>query len=446
MIDEITKKLNNKNIAILGFGMEGKSTYRFLNKYCENISITIIDKADIRENFKSEFDGNPNFVVGDSYLDNLDIYDVIIKTPGISLKDIDISLFKNKITSQIELMLEVNKQNCIGVTGTKGKSTTSSLIYSIIKDQNKDVYLVGNIGKPVFDEIENYKKDSIIVMEMSSHQLEFLKVSPHIGIILNLFEDHLDHAGTLYHYHQIKLNMFYNQQVNDISIYNYDNEYLRKYMEKINLKSQKISISFNERKNVYLLNDDIYYENKKLYDIKNKRYLLGEHNTFNISVALLVAEILNLDIDKAVHTVNHFKPLRYRNEYIGCFNDVKYYVDTLATIPAATIQSIEALKDVDTLIFGGMDRGIDYQPLIEYLNQCNISNLICMPTTGYNIGKKIKGKNIYYIDNLKEATEKAKEVTSKGKSCLLSPAAPSYEYFKNYAEKAEKFIECVKIN
>jgi len=171
-------------------------------------------------------DKNCKVISGLNYLDNLDSYDLVIKSPGISLKDIDTS--KLNITSEIELLLEVAKDKVIGVTGTKGKSTTSSLIYSILKENNYRVVLAGNIGIPVFTNLEATNDKTIFVIEMSSHQLEFLKYSPHIGIILNLFEDHLDHAGSVEHYHNIKMNMFRYQNESDYMIYCQDNEILRK--------------------------------------------------------------------------------------------------------------------------------------------------------------------------------------------------------------------------
>lgn len=444
MYYKIIKKLNNKHIAILGYGREGKSTYRFIKKYCKDTKVTIIDYKDIRNDFYDEFSDEVNFITGEDYLNNLGKYDLIIKTPGISLKDIDISTFKNKISSQVELLLEVYKDNCIGITGTKGKSTTSSLIYQILKDQGKDTYLVGNIGEPVFDNIEDYKEETTIVIELSSHQLEFLNVSPHIGLVLNLFEDHLDHAGSLYHYHQIKLNMFRNQNNNDIGIYNFDNDYLKKYISEEKFNSKLFGISLTEKKDTYKANDIVYFQNKVLYDINTPRLLLGEHNTTNIIFSLLVANIMNLDMNKAIQSISTFKPLDYRIQCVGNYNDITFYVDTLATIPEATIQSIETLNNVDTLIFGGMDRGIDYKEFIKYLNNSSINNLICMPSTGYKIGKEIMNKKVYFISDLEEAVKKAKEVTIKDKICLLSPAASSYEYFKNYAEKAEAFIKYVK--
>jgi len=447
MYHKIIEKLNDKHVAILGYGKEGKSTYRFIKKYCQNIKITIIDYKDVRNEFYNEFNNdNPNFVIGEDYLNSLDKYDIIIKTPGISLKNINISSFKDKISSQIELLLEIYRDNCIGITGTKGKSTTSSLIYKILKDQGKDTYLVGNIGKPVFDNIEKYKIETTIIIELSSHQLEFLNVSPHISILTNLFEDHLDHAGSLYHYHQIKLNIFRNQLDGDIGIYNFDNEYIKKYISEEKFSSKLLEVSLIEKKDTYVKNEIVYFQNKFLYDIKKPRLLLGEHNTTNIIFSLIVANLIDLDIEKAIQSVSTFEPLDYRIQCIGSYNDINFYVDTLATIPEATINSIKTLDKVDTLIFGGMDRGIDYKVFIDYLNKSSINNLICMPSTGTKIGSEITNKNIYYISDLEEAVKKAKEVTAKDKICLLSPAAPSYEYFKNYADKAEAFIKFVKTN
>ena len=208
--EEIVKKLVGKNIAILRFGKEGKLTYNFIRKHLPDISLTVLDKAAITVD-----DDKVTIVSGDGYLNNLEKYDLIIKSPGISLKDIDYSKIQNKITSQLELLLEVNRKNIIGITGTKGKSTTTSLMYEVLKAQRDNVFLLGNIGVPVFDMIEEYNDKSLLVIEMSSHQLEFVKNSPHIAVILNLFQDHLDHDGSLEHYHNNKMNIFKYQTADD---------------------------------------------------------------------------------------------------------------------------------------------------------------------------------------------------------------------------------------
>ena len=161
----ILDKLKDKSIAILGYGREGKSTYNFLRKHFPEKELTIIDQNEI------DIDDMYTVTVsGSDYLSNLEIFDVIIKTPGISLKDIDTTNLKDKITSQLELLLEVNRNNIIGITGTKGKSTTSSLTYEVIKAQKKDVYLLGNIGVPVLDNIEDYKEDTTLVIEIEREQ------------------------------------------------------------------------------------------------------------------------------------------------------------------------------------------------------------------------------------------------------------------------------------
>lgn len=447
MYNEIINKLKDKNIAILGFGKEGKSTYNFIRRYLQNQKLTIIDKKE-----QNIDDNNVTIISGDNYLDNLGIYDLIIKSPGITLKDIDITNFKDKITSQLELVLEVYRKNIIGITGTKGKSTTTSLIYEIIRNQKDNVFILGNIGIPLLDQVEEYNENSTLVIEMSSDQLEFVHNSPHISIILNLFEDHLDHAGTIEHYHDSKLNIFKYQDEEDFCIYSDDNEYLHERMKSDIYKATRYNIRF-DNENITnnatrIINKEVYLNNELLY-IDTERELIGDHNLKNIMFALTVSKILNLDLVKAKDVIVTFKGLKYRMEKIGTFDDITYYNDTIATIPDATINAIEAIKNVDTLIFGGMDRKINYTKLINFLKESNISNLICMPTTGTNIGHILEqetSKNIFYTSSLEEAHKIAKEHTKKGYSCLLSPAASSYEYFKNFEEKGKCFEEIVRNN
>lgn len=451
MYKKIINKLKDKKIAILGFGKEGKSTYTFIRKYLPDMPLTIIDMKDVSDNEIVIGDKNVDFICGDNYLANLNIYDYIIKAPGVSLKDINDDGVKAKVTSQLELLLEVNRDNIIGVTGTKGKSTTSSLLYEVFKDQGYDVYLLGNIGVPVLDNIELYKEDTLLVIEMSSHQLEFIEVSPHIGIVLNLFQDHLDHAGDLKHYHDNKMRMFKFQDENDIAIYGDDNEYLHERVKNDGCyKGIFYDVRFDDsdggEHSVRIKDKAIYLDGEVLYT-DGKRNLLGNHNLNNIMFIMTVAKLKGLDILKAKETISKFKGLKYRMECIGTFDDITYYNDTIATIPEATISAIKALEKVDTLIFGGMDRHIDYESLISFLENSSISNLVCMPTTGFTIGNILKercDKKIFFVNTLEEAHKVAKENTAKGKICLLSPAAASYEFFKNFEEKGKAFENIVK--
>lgn len=450
MYKKIINKIKDKNLAILGFGKEGKSTYSFIRKYLSDKHLTIIDMNDVSDNEMFIGDSNVDFVCGESYLSNLGIYDYIIKAPGISLKDIKDNDVKLKITSQLELLLEVNRDNIIGVTGTKGKSTTSSLLFEVFKDQGKDVYLLGNIGVPVLDNIELYKEDTILVVEMSSHQLEFIEVSPHIGIVLNLFQDHLDHAGDLGHYHDNKMRMFKFQDSDDIAIYSDDNEYLHDRVVNDGYKSIFYDVRFDDSEggehSVRIKDKKIYLNGEVLYE-DGERCLLGDHNLNNIMFIMTVAKLKDLDLAVAKDTISRFKGLKYRMECIGNYDDITYYNDTIATIPEATISAIKALSDVDTLIFGGMDRHIEYDSLIDFLKNSKISNLVCMPTTGFNIGNILKNqcnKNIVFVNTLEEAYAVSRKCTKRGKICLLSPAAASYEFFKNFEEKGKAFEDIVK--
>lgn len=450
MIDRIISKLKDKKLAILGFGKEGKSTYSFIRKYLKDIHLTIIDMKDISNDEVFVGDNNVDFICGENYLSNLEIYDYIIKAPGVSLKDVKDIKVKEKVTSQLELLLEVNRDNIIGVTGTKGKSTTSSLLYEVFKDQNYDVYLLGNIGVPVLDNIELYKDDTLLVIEMSSHQLEFIEVSPHIGIVLNLFQDHLDHAGDLKHYHDNKMRMFKFQNENDIALYGDDNKYLHDRVVNDGYKSIFYDIRFDDsvgNENSVRIKDKSIYLNNELLYVDGKRNLLGDHNLNNIMFIMTVAKLKGLDLEKAKETISNFKGLKYRMECIGSFNDITYYNDTIATIPEATINAIKAIGNVDTLIFGGMDRHIEYGEMIDFLEKSSITNLVCMPTTGFIIGNILKekcDKNIFFVNTLEEAYQVSKVNTAKGMSCLLSPAAASYEFFKNFEEKGKAFEEIVR--
>ena len=444
MIKDLISFLENKKILILGFGREGKSTYNFIRKFLNDKKIYI---ADMQEDLldKNEFlkkDNNIECICGKEYLNGLENYDIIIKTPGIAFVNMDITSFKDKIKSQLDLFLEFYDNKTIGVTGTKGKSTTSSLIYSVLKDQDKNVLLLGNIGNPIFDYIDEINQDTYIVIEMSSHQLEFTNNSPNISIITNLFPEHLDHYNSYDDYVEAKFNIFKFQKENDYFLYDYDNSELKERITYTN--SIQYKVSFNEKDaDIKIHNNMIVIKDKEIYDINSPRNLLGDYNLKNIMFVLGVVEILNLDMNQAMKTISEFKTLKHRLEFIGEINGVKYYDNSIATIPVATEEAIKALKDVDTLIIGGMDRGIDYSEFAGFLDKCDVQNIICMPDTGHKIAEMMKTNKCIIVNTLEEAVEEASIKTEKGKSCLLSPAAASYGFFKNFEEKGDKFKELV---
>ena len=450
MINDIINYLKDKKIVILGFGREGQATYKLIRKHLPNKEIYIRDK---NENIKNnELISNDKFVIlelGNDYLGDLDKFDLILKSPGIAFNTIDIDSFKDKISSELELLLKFYKGKIIAITGTKGKSTTSSLIYQMIKDNNYKTLLAGNIGTAVFEYIDELEELDYLVLELGCHQLEFVTHSPEYSILLNIFEEHLDHYRNYDGYIEAKCNIFTHQTDNDYFIYNYDNEIIQNKVNKYNPKSHTYSISLlgDEHATTYLKDNKVLFNNEVIYDINEKRKLLGMHNVNNIMFVLTLAEILNLDMTKVVKTINTFDALPHRMEYVGIFNGITYYNDSISTIPASCINALKSIK-VDTLILGGLNRGIDYSELINFINNYDLKNLICIPDTGNIIAAGITNNNIkvYEEDDLLNAIKRAKEVTKKGEVCLMSPAAASYNTFKNFEERGDFFKEHVKNN
>lgn len=446
MIEHLINYLKDKKILILGFGREGQSTYKLIRKYLADKYLCIADeKEEALKNVELlHDDGNVKLISGERYLDNLDEYDLIIKAPGVSLAHIDISNIKDKISSQLELTLRFFKLFTIGVTGTKGKSTTSSLIYKILKDQNVKCAFMGNIGKPIFDTIDEITKGTTLVLELSSHQLEFVTKSPNIAILLNISPEHLDHYKSFDDYANAKCNIFKNQSGIDWFFYGADNDVV---MEKvINPKGKpfKVSMTSSEENNIFIKDEMVYFNDEPIYGINEPRKLKGDYNLNNIMFALGVAKVLDLDMDLAKKSIAEFNSLPHRLEHVGTFDGVDYYDNCIGTVPMATIEAIRALKNIDTLIIGGMDIGIDYTEFIEFLNNSDISNIVCMPKTGHDIAKKLNSDKAIIVETLEEAVQISKKITKKGKTCLISPTAASYGFFKNFEEKGDKFQELVK--
>lgn len=448
MIKDLIDFFAGKKIIILGFGREGQSTYRLIRRYLKEQVLYIADQKEnlLEESNLLKNDKNIVYIGGKDYLQHLENYDIIMKSPGISFVGINTEKFINKISSQMELLLKFFKIKTIGVTGTKGKSTTSSLIYKVLKEQNIKTELLGNIGVPIFDYIDKIEENMILVLEMSSHQLEYCHNSPYISIVLNIFPEHLDHYDSYEKYIEAKCNIFKYQNEKNYLLYNNDNNILREHTKECKAQKYKISIKDDLNSDIYLKEEKVYFQNKLLYDANEPRNLLGRYNLNNIMFVLGVSEILGLDINQTIKSISEFKSLEHRLEYVGKFDNILYYDNSIATVPVATIEAIEALKEVDTLIIGGMDRGIDYSEFIIYLNKSCVNNIICMPKTGHDIAKKFKKEKVHVVETLEEAVKVAKEVTKKEKICLLSPSAASYGFFKNFEEKGNKFKELVKIH
>lgn len=428
MKNKIIEFLNNKRILILGFGREGKSAYRFIKENnVKYISLGISDKNNI--DIK---DDNISLYCGEDYLNAIKEYDLVIKSPGIIIKNYINDEEKKKITSLTDMFLRFCDNKIIGVTGTKGKSTTSSLIYHILKTNNYDTLLVGNIGIPCFDAIDEINKNTILVYELSCHQLEFVKASPDIAVLLNVYEEHLDHYISINEYVQCKKNIYKYLTKDNFLIYGDIFKYISK--EEIeNVKANKIDI-----------NDNPYNIDKNMI----KTSLIGEHNKKNILIAITATSIVGVKKEDALKSVESFQGLEHRLEFVGKYKDIKFYNDSIATAQEAVINAVNSLKDVDTIIVGGMDRGLDYHILVDFLSTSSVENILLLPDTNIRIKKIFEeynsNKNIICVKDMDDAVKTAYKCTKKGKTCLLSPAAASYGFYLNFEKRGEHFKNLVR--
>lgn len=446
MKDKIFEYLKSKGkILILGFGREGKSTYNLIRSIDPSITIGIADLKEITDE-KVLYDNNVVLHIGDNYLDSCSSYDVIVKGPGVIIKDYLQEEIRNRITCQTDLFVKFCNAKMIGITGTKGKSTTSSLMYHILKNIGKKTVLMGNIGIPVFDTIDDIDDDTICVMELGCHQLEYMKNSPNISVILNIYEEHLDHYISMQHYVDSKKNIYKYQKENDYVLLGNSS-----YLNDSNIISTVIRNDESSDNSFYLNNSELVINYNSSIHIPKSNIitkLKGEHNLFNILVCLTIINILGFDIDESIKAIESFDGLHHRMECVGTFDGVTYYDDSIATSVPSVIYAVKSLEKVDTIIIGGMDRGLDYTDLVNYLNESSVNNILLLPDTNKRIHSLFTGssKNIVDVKDMVEAVSIAKGVTEKGKICLLSPAAASYGFYKNFEERGDHFTSLVKEN
>lgn len=437
------REWENQSILILGFGREGQSSYKFLRKQFPDKELHIADR---NSKLKHEHPlKNVHWHLGEDYMQCVDDFEVVVKSPGVKLD----SLSHGLLTSQTDIFLNSFSAQTIGITGTKGKSTTASLIRHMISYHTHDALLIGNIGVPPLDKFEDVDWDTLVVMELSAHQLQHIHKSPYISVLLNLYEEHLDHFPSKEEYFLAKQNMLQHQKESDVAIINFeqtlngDIDPMKKYPGKV----IGFALEESEAVSAWKEEEEICYKKEgqvSRFSVKNAP-LQGIHNHLNIMSTIIAAKQLNIkntDIQKAIDT---FIGLPHRLEFIKTTkNEIAFYNDSISTIPQTTIQAINTLENVETLILGGFDRMIDYQPLYDFLENSEVKNLILMGPAGKRIQKEYQGNQLQYLlDDMMQIVMKAHAITSSGKTCLLSPAASSYDQYKNFEERGGRFREMV---
>lgn len=437
--------LKESSILILGLGREGADSYRFFRKTFPNKIIGLADKnaigsLDVKLRRLLEKDKKIVLYLGAGHLKAIGSYDLVVKSPGIPvhLPEIAAARRAGKLTSQTKLFFDFCPGTIIGVTGTKGKSTTSALIYEILKKAGKRVKLLGNIGKPILTSLAAAKKGDFFVLELSCHQLYDLERSPRIGVLLNIYPEHLDYYKDYNEYIQSKANIAIHQAKDDYLIYNSGNA----EAAGIAARSKARKIRFNEYSRCFS---------------KRKFPLIGEFNRENAKIAVIVGGILKIP-DKTIDSaIAGFKPLPHRLELTGCYGGIEFYNDSLSTIQESAVAAIDGLgSKVQTLIAGGFDRGQGFGKLAEKILSSGITNLILFPTTGSRLWaevemaakkthmeKRLDGIRHFFTDNMPDAVKIALRDTGKGRICLMSCASSSFSVFRDYEDRGKQYKRCL---
>lgn len=459
MIDYIRKRIKEKRVLILGFGREGKSTLKLFLEAGGAKELVIGDRKEfslkdlqyLEEEMQEADYGKISFVCGPDYQKAMDDYDLVMKSPGIVLENSP-EAYKAEILSQMQLVFEVYRDRIIGITGTKGKSTTTTLLYHILEESGIPAVLAGNIGIPVFDIIHEIKEESLLVLELSCHQLEYMTVSPKRGVLLNIYEEHLDHYGTMEKYVASKKKIYENQKPGDL-LYVHPSAAPKEG----SCPAKCIYVTAEEKEaakadaDVVLKGTDIFNGGRSFQIPVEKTSLLGAHNYLDIAFVYGICCDLGVSDGQFERGLASYVPLPHRLQYIGTVDGVAYYDDSISTIDETTIQALNTIGNADTVLIGGMDRDISYVNLEEYLASSKVAHIILMEATGKRIYREImenmpdfEGKErLYVVEHLQEAVSLAKEITKKGGSCILSPAAASYGIFKDFEKRGDCFKKLV---
>jgi UDP-N-acetylmuramoyl-L-alanine---L-glutamate ligase len=444
--------LANRKLLILGFGREGQSTFRYIRKHFPGIPIGVADRnpdllLELPEHFIEQ---GFSTHLGVNYLESLLDYQLIIKSPGVALPEGVKMNPGTVLTSQTHLMLEAYHRQIMGITGTKGKSTTSSLIYHLLQSSGIPSILVGNIGLPPFDQLDQVDPETRIVFEMSSHQLEDSILAPHIAVLLNLFPEHLDRYPSLEGYYSTKMRILSGQLEGDIFIYNEDIPGINSRISQVSTQRKYLSFSsgYQMKNGCYLSGNRIMRchdgSETVFIELTDEFALKGNHNRMNMMAAILAVQNAGSGDESIRQGLLSFKGLEHRLEYVGEFKGIHFYNDSIATIPEAAMEAVKALPETDTLILGGYDRMLDYSALVDFLYQSRVRNFIFLGKAGLRIydGFQAIGKSnkkLFPVSSMEEACAIAFNQTAEGKICLLSPAAASYDSFKNFEERGRLF-------
>ena len=457
-LNEFNDYIRYRKVAIIGLGVSNIPLLDYL--YEKKANVTIFDEREYNQLPKdvNEKISKYGFVLhfGKNCLQYLKNFNVIFRSPSCLPTKPELVEEADRgalVTTEVELLMKMCPAKIIGITGSDGKTTTTSLINSILQKAGYNTFLGGNIGTPLFTKLPEITPQDIVVLELSSFQLMGMEVSPQIAVITNITPNHLNIHKDYQEYIDAKKNIFKYQDENGLLVLNYDNEITRECAKEAHGKVIFFS-SKTKLDNGYIVDEDVIKE----CDDKVRKHILntedvilrGNHNYQNIATAIATTASL-VDIETAVKAIKEFKPVEHRIEFVEEVDGVKWYNDSASSSPSRTLSGINAFKEKIILIAGGYDKNLDYTPLAKPIVD-KVKTLILIGQTSGKIYEVVKNEleeenrhlDIYMCETLEETIPIAKKNASRGDVVLFSPASASFDMFKNFADRGNKFKELVR--
>ncbi len=449
--------IKGKRVAIIGIGVSNIPLIDYFHDLGARVTVfDEIDKALLdKDIIKKINDYGFDLVTGSNALHFLRGFNIIFRSPSCLPTTLQLKSEQKRgaiVTSEIEMLMNTCPCKVIGVTGSDGKTTTTTLIYEILKKAGYNCHLGGNIGVPLFTKVKDFKEDDIVILELSSFQLMDMEVSPEISVITNVSPNHLDKHSSYEEYIEAKKSIFAYQDKSGKVVLNYDNDITREFAKDAEGKVVFFS-SKSKLADGVIYDDGIIKEcedgvRKHILDTK-EIHLRGVHNFENICAAIAATSDL-VDTKTQIEAIKEFKGVEHRLEFVRELNGVKWYNDSIGTSPSRTIAGLNSFDEKIVLIAGGYDKNLDYTPLAKPILE-KVSKVVLLGRTATKIAdvilKATAGTDIvfpvYKCTTLEQAVQRAQNIAKEGEIVLFSPASASFDMFKNFAERGKKFKELV---
>lgn len=434
--------LAGTRVLLLGFGGANKAFYAAARAAHPRLSLTIADTQSVA----LPADPHIQDLTGsDAYLQELERFDVIVRTPGHPYGP-ELDLVRDRITTPTNLFFATVRASTtarfIGITGTKGKSTTSTLIHALLQEADVPSHLVGNIGNHDWDALPKIQDGDWIVYELSSYMLEDFASYPDIAIITSLFPDHLDWHGGRERYHHAKAQITARQSASDSLVYHARFPELAALAKRTDART----LAVGTPQGFHWQQDTFYKADAELFQLAHMPFP-GDHNKDNLLFACAVADLLELDQACIPAMLAHVAPLPHRLQAIATVNDVLYVDDSISTTPESTMAAIASFDRVGSIVLGGLDRGYDYSGLAEAVQTADIPHVVLLPGGRQKLTRALQSAGytgqIHTADQMPDVVATLAAHTPPNTVALFSTAAPSYDQYKNYQDQGDQFQEAV---